>query len=642
MVSANLCRFGSKPAVLKKFIFLPFCLFLATKVYCQPLANTAVADVAGLETEINLEESGYVFFDSLRSTKLSSIIQQHFIPLQNFVFKDKIPDRLVTYPLYLSFNLKNSSDTTVAFNFFPGKLYDKKILYSIGPGNQLEKLIIKNGNSGFIFLTLAPGEQKKYLLQLGFTKTSGNYVEAIIIHPEHTYSFTSETNPWLIQKRTAGFILSGVLLMMILFTLVNYFINGKVEFLFNCIYSICMFFLILLTHYYSRSPSSFRAFFISYFDMFLLVAGTIFYLLFTSKFLETQRYHPRLNKFLNTEAWLLTILIASYTIIHFGTNQYMLQVRLENVMKIIMLVAGIVYIILAFVEKNRLMTYLAIGSSIQLFFSIISFVLILIRADSTNLFRSPLLYFEIGVIFSVLFFILGLTYKNRLELIGKIQEQEALKLEAEKQSFATELAIIKAQQEERNRISADMHDDLGAGMTSIRLYSELAKTKIGDKTIPEIDKISNSAGELIDKMNAIIWSMSSQNDTLGNMVAYIRSYVMGYVEDSTVTATITLPASIPELQVAGTVRRNIFLVVKEALHNILKHSEASHVYITLHKQPDSFSLTIQDNGKGIDFENLRAFSNGLKNMKQRMKDVDIDFKIENNNGTLITLYRKTR
>ncbi|MEO7265757.1 MAG: 7TM diverse intracellular signaling domain-containing protein [Ferruginibacter sp.] len=627
---------------MKKFIFLPFCLLLSNKVFCQPAANTLVTDVAGLVTEINLEKSTYVFFDTLRSATALSILQQHFIPLQNFFYKDYIPDRLVTYPIYLSFNLKNSSENTVSFEFYPGQLFDKKTLYVIGYGNQLEKLIIKNENSGYLFLSMAPGEQKNYLLQLRFTKTSGNSVEANIIHPDYLNSFSTETNPWLIQKGIAGFILSGVLLMMILFTLVNYFFNGKVEFLFNCIYSLCMFLLIMLTHYYTRKPGSFRAFFISYFDLLLLVAGTICYLIFTRKFLETQRYHPRLNKFLNVEAWILAILMVAYTIINFGTNLYMLQVKLENVMKIIMLVAGIVYIFLAFVEKNRLMTYLAIGSSIQLIFSIVSFVLILIHADSTHLLRSPLFYFEIGVIFSVVFFILGLTYKNRLELIEKIQEQSSLKLEAEKQSFATQLAIIKAQQEERNRISADMHDDLGAGMTSIRLYSELAKTKIGNQTIPEIEKISNSAGELIDKMNAIIWSMSSQNDTLGNMVAYIRSYVMDYFEDTDVTAKIVLPERIPELQVPGTIRRNVFLVVKEAMHNVVKHAEATHVYITLHKHPDSFSLTIQDNGKGIDINNMREFSNGLKNMKQRMQDVEIDFKIENNNGTLITLYRKTR
>lgn len=627
---------------MKKFIFLPFFLFLSIKTFCQPPANTFATDVANLVSEINLEKSTYIFYDSSGIKNLSLIRLQHFIKLDDFIYKDKIPNRLVPYPLYLSFYLKNSSNRAVSFYFSPGRLYNRTIIFGISPGQQIETLQTNRNKSGYFFMQLAPGEQRQYLLHLVFTKTNGNYIESTIVHPDFINKYITETNPFLIEKHNAGFILSGVLLMMILFTLVNFFINGKIEFLYNCIYSLCMFLLIMLSHYLSGNSGSFKSFFISYFDLFLLVTGFICYLIFTRKFLETERYHPRLNKFLNAEAWILAILMIVYTVINFFTNQFNFQVKLENVMKIIMMVAGIVYILLAFVEKNRLMTYLAIGSSIQLFFSIVSFVLILIHADSTYLLSSPLFYFEIGVIFSVIFFILGLTYKNRLELIGKIQEQESLKLEAEKLSFATQLAIIKAQQEERNRISADMHDDLGAGMTSIRLYSELAKTKIGNQTIPEIDKISSSADELIDKMNAIIWSMSSQNDTLGNMVAYIRSYVMDYFEDTAITATIVLPEIIPELQVPGTIRRNIFLVVKEAMHNVLKHAEATHVYITLHKQHDSFSLTIQDNGKGIDMNNLRAFSNGLKNMKQRMQDVEIDFMIENNNGTLITLYRKRK
>ena len=69
-----------------------------------------------------------------------------------------------------------------------------------------------------------------------------------------------------------------------------------------------------------------------------------------------------------------------------------------------------------------------------------------------------------------------------------------------------------------------MHDDLGAGVTAIRLFSELAKRRLGNETIPEIEKISSSANELLNNMNAIIWTMSSSNDSFGNMVAYIRSY----------------------------------------------------------------------------------------------------------------------
>jgi signal transduction histidine kinase len=235
---------------------------------------------------------------------------------------------------------------------------------------------------------------------------------------------------------------------------------------------------------------------------------------------------------------------------------------------------------------------------------------------------------------------LGLTYKNRRELIKSIKEQEALKLEAEKQEYETQIAVIKAQQEERNRISADMHDDLGAGMTTISLYSELAKSKLADNSIPEIEKISSSANELLNKMNAIIWSMNSSNDSLGNMIAYIRSYALEYFEDTGINCKIDIPEKLPNIEVIGEIRRNVFLVVKEALNNILKHAKATEVSITLTRVEDGLTLYIHDNGLGINMDALRQFGNGLKNMKKRMQDIGIEFTIENKNGTLITMHRK--
>lgn len=178
-------------------------------------------------------------------------------------------------------------------------------------------------------------------------------------------------------------------------------------------------------------------------------------------------------------------------------------------------------------------------------------------------------------------------------------------------------------------------------MTTIRLYSELAKHKLGNRPIPEIDKISSSANELLTKMNAIIWSMSSSNDSLGNMTAYIRAYALEYFEGTGIDCRIEIPENLPNIEVAGKIRRNVFLVVKEALNNALKHAQATVVSIRLVREDDVLSLYIQDNGVGINFDALRPFSNGLTNMKKRMNDVDIDFSIENKNGgTLVILRRK--
>jgi signal transduction histidine kinase len=78
------------------------------------------------------------------------------------------------------------------------------------------------------------------------------------------------------------------------------------------------------------------------------------------------------------------------------------------------------------------------------------------------------------------------------------------------------------------------------------------------------------------------------------------------------------------------------------LHNIIKHAKATQVKIILSQETDGLSLVIHDNGRGIDLDNIRQFSNGLKNMKKRMQDVEIDFAIANDNGTKIRLFRKTR
>jgi signal transduction histidine kinase len=223
-------------------------------------------------------------------------------------------------------------------------------------------------------------------------------------------------------------------------------------------------------------------------------------------------------------------------------------------------------------------------------------------------------------------------------LIESIQKQEAMKQLVERQSFETKLAVINAQQQERNRISADMHDDLGAGITTIRLYSEIAKNKLKNVPIPEIEKISFTANELLNNMSAIIWTMSSNNDSLLDMVAYIRNYVQDYFENTNINCKINIAENLPNVIVGSQIRRNVFLVVKESLNNILKHAKASNVTISLIYQPTGLSLFIQDDGIGFDIENVRRFGNGLKNMKRRMDEMNIDFSIENKNGSLITLH----
>jgi signal transduction histidine kinase len=624
--------------MLRKYYFFTAFLLLQLCGNGQSMPDSSYVDMAAIKDSVLITDKTFLFFDSNNVASLNNLAQQNFVPLSQFKYKKLVPAQLVSKPAYLQialFNNKNITDTAL---FFPDINYDKIIIYEKSAENTL-KFYADGSAKGYGSLILAPAEKKIFIIKLVFCRHDYNSIKPQLITPRYFKTYRAVYESKGADLRSVGFLLSGMLFLMALFIIVNYFLSFKKEFLFYLGYTMCMFFLVFFYALMRNSWGSFTGFFNGYFDLFLLMLGNVFYLAFSRHFIDTKNNYKSLDTVFKAGEWFLLSLLVGFTIVHYFTGLYMLERALENLMKLISLIIGIIFIVTAFKQKDRLIIYLAVGSAFSIIFSGISLAFILLKIPTTSIFTTALFYHEIGLLFALSFFLLGLTYKNRKELIGRIKEQEALKLDVEKKDFENQIAVIKAQQEERNRISADMHDDLGAGMTTIRLYSELAKRRIGDKVIPEIEKISSSANELLEKMNAIIWSMSSSNDSLGNMIAYIRSYSLEYFEDTGINCHITIPENLPNIVVSGTIRRNVFLVVKESLNNIVKHSGATEVHITLAKVPDGLKLFIQDNGKGIDFEKLRQFGNGLKNMKKRMNDLGIDFSIENNNGTLITMHR---
>jgi signal transduction histidine kinase len=231
---------------------------------------------------------------------------------------------------------------------------------------------------------------------------------------------------------------------------------------------------------------------------------------------------------------------------------------------------------------------------------------------------------------------MALAFKNRHDIIERTRERERLLLDNERKEFEKQLAVVEAKQEERNRISTDMHDELGSGVTAIRLMSEIVKTKMKDNTLPDSEKISNNANDLLSKMNTIIWTMSSSNDKLDNMIAYTRSYALEFFENTNINCHFESAENIPPIEMSGEKRRNVFLCVKESLNNIVKHSKANDVWIKVTVLPGELEIQINDNGVGINLQKLREFGNGLNNMKKRIASIDGNFSIVNKEGTITT------
>jgi signal transduction histidine kinase/ligand-binding sensor domain-containing protein len=208
------------------------------------------------------------------------------------------------------------------------------------------------------------------------------------------------------------------------------------------------------------------------------------------------------------------------------------------------------------------------------------------------------------------------------------------KLEKQKTILEKKQAVEK----ERTRIATDMHDDLGAGLSKIKFLSETIGIKqqqqqpIGE----DIGKIKEYSHEMISKMGEIVWALNEKNDSLSDLLSYTRSYAAEYLLQHDIHCTVTAPDELPVAFVSSEFRRNIFLAVKEALHNIVKHAQASHVHLDM-QATHNLHIGISDNGTGFDPAHTRPYSNGLVNIKKRIKDIGGSVNIQASGSTSISL-----
>jgi signal transduction histidine kinase len=211
---------------------------------------------------------------------------------------------------------------------------------------------------------------------------------------------------------------------------------------------------------------------------------------------------------------------------------------------------------------------------------------------------------------------------HRQSLQGLKAEQEAQrKMELEK---------------ERTRIATDMHDDLGAGLTRIKFIAEDISEKTNDTALQaEMEKLKTSSIELVENMAEIIWAMNEKNNSLEDLLFYLRSYAVEYCHGHKLTCEFFLPENIPQKIIGGQFRRNFFLLLKESLHNIVKHAGAKKVAITI-TTDNELSLTISDDGKGFEPATQQT-GNGLLSMQQRARVLKGKLVVSSQPGTSITL-----
>jgi ligand-binding sensor domain-containing protein/signal transduction histidine kinase len=186
-----------------------------------------------------------------------------------------------------------------------------------------------------------------------------------------------------------------------------------------------------------------------------------------------------------------------------------------------------------------------------------------------------------------------------------------------------------ALERERTRIARDIHDELGSSLTNITLLSQAARKdpKLPEKAEAYLDQVYHSTRELTRLMDEIVWAVNYKHDTLESMANYFVKFAQQVFSSTGIRCRLNVPTDLPALALSAEMRHNMFLAFKEALNNVLKHSEAGQVMISLSWEPEKHLLTVkvQDDGRGFEVGEQSgdchrvAAGNGLPNMFRRIE-----------------------
>jgi ligand-binding sensor domain-containing protein/signal transduction histidine kinase len=194
---------------------------------------------------------------------------------------------------------------------------------------------------------------------------------------------------------------------------------------------------------------------------------------------------------------------------------------------------------------------------------------------------------------------------------------------AERRRFRRRLASLEtrnAVERERLRISRDMHDNVGSMLTQVSQMSDLAQSAEDHETLRQrLGRIGDQARVAVQALDEVVWTTNPQNDNLANFAHYVSRYADDFFEAAGLRCWQEIPPDLPAWPLPADARHNLFLAVKEAFNNIVKHAHATEVWLRLRWSRDHLTIEIEDNGRGFDPAALQADAgNGLRNLAARL------------------------
>ncbi len=373
-----------------------------------------------------------------------------------------------------------------------------------------------------------------------------------------------------------------------------------------------------------RSPEETRAMLLHV--SVLILAGT-FYLRFTRYLMDAIRSHPTFNKvgIWSERFFLICLFIAVPGILLSSTPE--IFINFYSALYMIVLPAQL-YMLFIMIRHRTTYTGLVTVGSITLMLSLRFTITKAIFGVQLNDEQLGVGILSLGIALNFLFVNLSLIFRSK-----EIQN-EKLNLEIEKRDELNR---------QRMTISNDLHDDAGASLSSLYLYSNMAEVAVGNDTKAaqqHLARISSGLRQVMENMNDIVWAVSRDDGNDKLFSSRIKDFAYELSDATGISMHYEIDLEVEQRIKAIPVRRNLMLVAKEALNNAMKHSGASRISVVLQREEEFLRFSVSDDGIGFD-PNQAHRGHGLITLKTRAESVGGKLKIETQTGgkgTTITFF----
>ena len=424
----------------------------------------------------------------------------------------------------------------------------------------------------------------------------------------------------------------GMVMLQMIFVTYQYILFRRIEFFYYLLYTFLVTVFVFFKAFPEYNPLPFL---VTKKEPFtaarsILLVAYAMYFRFGRHFTETVFRFKKLNRQLIVAEWIFLIFAMIDLPLLFSGVKFDVLEPLSQTIYLAAMPFSLYATTYLITRKLPLTSIYVVGSGLLLAFASAGFIdrlFISLRHHSEHYY---LAYIEMGIVCEFLFLNYGLIYKTKMLHIEK------MKLEVEQQ--------VKLYQQ-RMRISSDLHDEIGATLSGIALYSELTKTQMQahkqEDVQQSLERMQQSATEMVHKLSDIVWAVNPAKDSLEELWQKLDDYARQIASTKNIKVLNEAALSASDIKLSMEDRRNIYLLLKESINNAVKYSGCSLIKLNIAKKSNQLHFMISDDGKGFDQQCLSK-GNGLLFMNHRARELNAQLLIESavNTGTSLQLVLK--